>query len=158
MGCTNGSQAPVWVDYLKMELSLDNFQQAEQIFGRTLLTIPDVELWTAYLDYIRRRNDLNDPSGQTRQVVNQSYEFVLENIGQDRDAGQIWHDYIHFLKTGPGQIGGNSWQDQQKVDLLRKAYQRAICIPMANLHSLWREYDQFEQSLNKATVRHLLVD
>ena len=108
----------------------------------------------------RRRNGLNDPTGQARQVVNQSYEFVLENIGQDRDSGQIWHDYIQFLKTGPGQIGGNSWQDQQKVDVLRKAYQRAICIPIPNLHSLWREYDQFEQSLNKATVsgNHRIVD
>lgn len=143
-----------------MELSLDNFQQAEHIFGRTLLSIPNVELWTAYLDYIRRRNGLNDPTGQARQVVNQSYEFVLENIGQDRDSGQIWHDYIQFLKTGPGQIGGSSWQDQQKVDVLRKAYQRAICIPIPNLHSLWREYDQFEQSLNKATVsgNHRIVD
>ncbi|RYP61583.1 hypothetical protein DL770_009760 [Monosporascus sp. CRB-9-2] len=150
--------APVWIDYLKMELSLDNFQQAEHIFGRTLLTIPDVGLWTAYLDYIRRRNDLNDPTGQARQVVNQSYEFVLDNIGQDRDAGQIWHDYIQFLKSGPGQIGGSNWQDQQKVDGLRKAYQRAICIPMANLHSLWREYDQFEQSLNKATARKFIQE
>jgi cleavage stimulation factor subunit 3 len=135
-----------------MELSQDNFTQAEVIFNRTLFAVPHVQLWTAYLDYVRRRKDLNDPSGQARQIVSQAYEFVLDNIGQDRDAGKIWQDYITFIKSGPGQLGGTSWQDQQKMDLLRKAYQRAICIPMANLNAFWKEYDQFELGLNKMTV------
>jgi len=135
-----------------MELSLDNFAQAEGIFGRTLFAVPHVQLWTAYLNYVRRRNDLSDPSGVARQTVSQAYEFVLNNIGQDRDAGTIWQDYIAFIKSGPGQLGGSSWQDQQKMDLLRKAYQRAICIPMANLNIFWKEYDQFELGLNKMTV------
>ncbi|KAI1504063.1 hypothetical protein F5X99DRAFT_373356 [Biscogniauxia marginata] len=150
--------ADIWVAYLDMELSLDNFAQAESIFGRTLLSVPNVQLWTAYLNYIRRRNDLNDPTGQARQTVSQSYEFVLDNIGQDRDAGPIWQDYINFVKNGPGQVGGGSWQDQQKMDLLRKAYQRAICIPMANLNGLWKEYDLFELGLNKMTGRKFLQE
>lgn len=135
-----------------MELSLDNTKEAESIFTRTLRAIPHVQLWTTYLNYIRRRNDLNDPTGRARQTVSQSYEFVLSSIGQDRDAGNIWQDYVQFLKAGPGQIGGAGWQDQQKMDLLRKAYQRAISIPMANLNLLWKEYDQFEMGLNKMTV------
>ncbi|KAI1131440.1 hypothetical protein F5Y10DRAFT_66685 [Nemania abortiva] len=150
--------AEVWVAYLEMELSLDNFAQAEGIFSRTLFAVPHVQLWTAYLNYVRRRNDLNDPSGQARQTVSQAYEFVLNNIGQDRDAGPIWQDYILFIKTGPGQLGGTSWQDQQKMDLLRKAYQRAICIPIANLNIFWKEYDQFELGLNKMTGRKYLQE
>ncbi|KAI0005761.1 hypothetical protein F4779DRAFT_597688 [Xylariaceae sp. FL0662B] len=150
--------AEVWVAYIDMELSLENYSQAEEIFGRTLLSIPHVQLWTSYLNYIRRRNDLNDPSNRARQTVTQAYEFVLSTIGQDRDAGGIWQDYIQFVKTSPGQIGGNGWQDQQKMDNLRKAYQRAICIPMANLNFLWKEYDQFELSLNKMTGRKFLQE
>ncbi|KAI0448638.1 hypothetical protein F5B21DRAFT_98318 [Xylaria acuta] len=150
--------AEVWVAYLEMELSLDNFPQAEGIFGRTLFAVPHVQLWTAYLNYVRRRNDLNDPSGQARQTVSQAYDFVLNNIGQDRDAGTIWQDYISFIKSGPGQLGGTSWQDQQKMDLLRKAYQRAICIPTANLNIFWKEYDQFELGLNKMTGRKYLQE
>ncbi|KAI0554791.1 hypothetical protein F4679DRAFT_524924 [Xylaria curta] len=150
--------AEVWVAYLEMELSLDNFAQAEGIFGRTLFAVPHVQLWTAYLNYVRRRNDLNDPSGQARQTVSQAYDFVLNNIGQDRDAGTIWQDYISFIKSGPGQLGGTSWQDQQKMDLLRKAYQRAICIPTANLNVFWKEYDQFELGLNKMTGRKYLQE
>lgn len=150
--------AEIWVAYLDMELSFNNTAEAESIFTRTLRAIPDVQLWTAYLNYIRRRNDLNDPTGRARQTVSQSYEFVLNNIGQDRDAGGIWSDYIQFIKTGPGQIGGTGWQDQQKMDILRKAYQRAIAIPMANVNSLWKEYDQFEMGLNKMTGRKFLQE
>ncbi|GAP88546.1 putative mRNA 3 -end-processing protein RNA14 [Rosellinia necatrix] len=150
--------AEVWVAYLGMELSLDNFPQAEGLFNRTLFAVPHVQLWTAYLNYVRRRNDLNDPSGQARQTVSQAYEFVLNNIGQDRDAGTIWQDYISFIKSGPGQLGGTSWQDQQKMDLLRKAYQRAICVPTANLNIFWKEYDQFELGLNKMTGRKYLQE
>ncbi|KAI1259660.1 hypothetical protein F5Y18DRAFT_420549 [Xylariaceae sp. FL1019] len=146
--------AEIWVEYLDMELNLENFPQAEALFGRTLFSVPHVSMWTAYLDYIRRRNDLlNDASGQARQTVSQAYEFVLNNIGHDRDGGNIWQDYITFIKSGPGQVGGNSWQDQQKMDLLRKAYQRAICVPMANLNAFWKEYDSFEMGLNKMTGR-----
>lgn len=137
-----------------MELGLDNFVDAEQLFGRCLMTVPNVKLWTVYLNYIRRRNDLNnDASGQARRTITQSYEFVIDNIGVDRDSGNIWQDYVQFVKNGPGQIGGTGWQDQQKMDQLRKVYQRAIAIPMLTVNNLWKEYDQFEMGLNKMTVR-----
>ncbi|KAI1421194.1 hypothetical protein F5Y12DRAFT_39188 [Xylaria sp. FL1777] len=150
--------AEVWIAYVEMELSLDRFKPAEELFARTLFNIPHVPLWTVYLNYVRRKNDLNDPTGQARQVVSHTYEFVLNNIGHDRDAGAIWQDYIAFIKNGPGQLGGTSWQDQQKMDILRKAYQRAICIPMANLNVFWKEYDQFELGLNKMTGRKYLQE
>ncbi|KAF4997380.1 hypothetical protein FGRMN_3966 [Fusarium graminum] len=146
--------ADVWVEWIEMELGLDNFVNAEQLFGRCLMTVPNVKLWTVYLNYIRRRNDLNnDPAGQARQTVTQSYEFVIDNIGVDRDSGNIWQDYVQFVKNSPGQIGGTGWQDQQKMDQLRKVYQRAIAVPMSTVNSLWKEYDQFEMGLNKMTER-----
>lgn len=114
---------------------------------------PNVRLWTVYLNYIRRRNDLNnDPDGRARKVVTQAYEFVIDTIGVDKDSAQIWQDYIQFIRSGPGQIGGGNWQDQQKMDQLRKAYQRAICVPTSAVNNLWKEYDQFEMGLNKMTV------
>jgi cleavage stimulation factor subunit 3 len=146
-------QAEVWVAYAEMELENDNRGEAEQIFGKSLLTVPNVQLWSVYLNYIRRVNDLtNDVTGNARQTISQSYDFVLANIGSDRDSGKIWTEYIQFIRSAPGQIGGSSWQDQQKMDQLRKAYQRAICVPMSTVNNLWKEYDQFEMSLNKMTV------
>ncbi|KAI5863616.1 hypothetical protein GGS23DRAFT_506825 [Durotheca rogersii] len=150
--------AEIWVAYVDMELSLNNYKEAEGIFTRTLLAVPSVQLWTTYLNYVRRINDLSDPTGRARQTVSQSYEFVLGTIGQDRDSAALWQDYIQFIKTGPGQIGGAGWQDQQKMDLLRKAYQRATAIPLPNLSSLWREYDLFEMGLNKMTGRKFIQE
>ncbi|CAG9991466.1 unnamed protein product [Clonostachys byssicola] len=151
--------ADIWADWLEMELSLDQFAVAEQLFGRSLMTVPNVRLWTVYLNYIRRRNDLtNDTTGTARQTIARSYEFVIDNIGMDRDSGNIWQDYIQFLKNGPGQVGGTGWQDQQKMDQLRKAYHRAINVPMSTVNNLWKEYDQFEMGLNKMTGRKFIQE
>jgi len=141
-----------------MELSMNNFPEAERIFGKCLMNTKNVNLWTKYLDYIRRRNDLNDSTGQARTTVSQAYEFVIDNIGLDKDSGKIWAEYIQFIKFGPGTVGGSQWQDQQKMDQLRKAYQRAICVPIANVNTLWKEYDQFELGLNKLTGRKYLAE
>jgi cleavage stimulation factor subunit 3 len=141
-----------------MELANDNFFAAEQIFGKSLLSVASVQLWSVYLNYIRRRNDLtNDVTGTARATISQAYDFVLANVGVDRDSGRIWQEYIQFVRGAPGLVGGSSWQDQQKMDQMRKAYQRAIGVPMSSLNILWKEYDQFEMSLNKITVRNRAV-
>lgn len=137
-----------------MESENNELYRLEQIFNKCLLTIPHVQLWSVYLDYVRRRNNLTtDTSGQARRTISSAYDFALQNIGMDKDSGSIWIDYIQFIQSAPGNIGGTGWQDQQKMDSLRKAYQRAICVPTGAVNSLWKDYDQFEMSLNKLTVR-----
>ncbi|KAK0721469.1 hypothetical protein B0T21DRAFT_386327 [Apiosordaria backusii] len=148
--------AEIWVQYLEMELEADNFTEAERIFSTSLISTPNLALWTKYLDYVRRRNDLND--GKARQIVSQAYDFALDNIGLDKDSGKIWADYIQFLKSGPGTLGGSQWEDLKKMDQIRSAYQRAICVPIANVNNLWKEYDQFEMSLNKPNGRKNLAE
>ena len=136
-----------------MELENNDFYYVERIFEKSLLEVPNVQLWSAYLNYVRRRNNITtDTSGNARQIVNQTYEFVLEKIGIDKDSGSLWQDYLQFVRSGPGQIGGTGWQDQQKMDSLRKAYQKAVCIPTQAVNGLWKEYDSFEMGLNKITV------
>ena len=70
----------------------------------------------------------------------------------DKDSGKLWQDYIDFIKTGPGVIGGSDWQDKSKMDALRSAYQRAIAVPTSSLNALWKEYDVFETQSNKVNV------
>lgn len=137
-----------------MESELNELFRLEQIFNRTLLTLPNVGLWGVYLDYVRRRNPLStDTSGQARRTISSAYDLALQYVGMDKDSGNIWNDYVEFIRSGPGTIGGSGWQDQQKMDLLRKAYQKAICVPTQAVNTLWKEYDQFEMGLNKLTVR-----
>ncbi|KAK2770733.1 cfia complex component [Colletotrichum kahawae] len=149
--------AEIWAQWAQLELDSNRFQTAEELFNRSLVNAPNVQLWTVYLNYIRRRYDLNnDPNGEARRILSMSYEFVVSSVGIDRDAGQLWKDYIQFIKSGPGQVGGSGWQDQQKMDQLRKAYHRAITVPTSALTDLWKDYDQFEMSLNKTTGRQFI--
>ncbi|KAK5162552.1 hypothetical protein LTR04_003432 [Oleoguttula sp. CCFEE 6159] len=147
------SAAEMWVDYANMELELNEFFNVEQVFAKSLMSLPNVQLWSLYLDYVRRRNNLvTDTTGNARQTVSQAYDFVIQNVGIDKDSGQVWQDYVHFIRTGPGNPGGSHWQDKQKMDLLRSAYQRAICVPTQAINALWKEYDSFEMGLDRLTV------
>ncbi|KAI2732608.1 hypothetical protein CBS147332_1747 [Penicillium roqueforti] len=151
--------ADQWVAYASMESELNEFFRLEQIFNRTLLTTPSVQLWSVYLDYIRRRNPLTtDASGEARKTISSAYDMAIQYVGMDKDSGNIWADYIEFIRSGPGIVGGSGWQDQQKMDLLRKAYQRAIGVPTQAVNTLWKEYDQFEMNLNKLTGRKFLQE
>lgn len=124
------------------------------------MNLPSVQLWSVYLDYVRRRQNLtNDPSGKARQTITQAFDLCLMNVGLDKDSGFIWQDYVNFVKQGPGVAGGNTWQDQQKMDSVRKAYQKAVIVPMQAVNQLWQEYSKFENELNKVTVcRTSLID
>ncbi|KAL8726906.1 MAG: hypothetical protein Q9166_006395 [cf. Caloplaca sp. 2 TL-2023] len=149
--------AAQWVAYARMENDLHNLNAKEKIFQRVLLTLPNLQLWSSYLDHIRRRNNIEtDSTGEARKVITQAYEVALTNIGLDKDSGYLWQEYIQFVKSRPGNAGGSSWQEQQKMDQLRAAYQRAIKVPTQATQSLWKEYDQFEMGINKTTGRGFL--
>lgn len=137
-----------------METELDNFSKVEQLFGRSITKNLHLPLWSAYINYIRRINNLTtDQTGTARTTLTQVYEFVLEKVGIDVNSGQIWTDYIELVKSGPGTLGGSNWQDMQKMDTVRKVYQRAVAVPTNATMDLWRDYDRFEMSLNKVSVR-----
>jgi cleavage stimulation factor subunit 3 len=131
-----------------------SFYNMEQIFTRSLLSVPDVKLWSLYVSYIRRRNSMTTGDiNKSYKIISDSFNFALNNVGMDKDSGRLWQDYIDFVKSGPGDVKGTGWQDTQKVDALRAAYQRAISVPMSALNLLWKEYDNFETSLSKINVR-----
>ena len=125
----------------------------EQIFNKALLAVPDVKLWSIYINYIRRRNSMTTGDvAKSYKIISDSFNFALNIVGMDKDSGRLWQDYIDFIKSGPGVVGGTSWQDTQKMDALRAAYQKSISVPMSALTSLWKEYDNFETGLSKINV------
>ncbi|KAF2815523.1 uncharacterized protein BDZ99DRAFT_550397 [Mytilinidion resinicola] len=151
--------AEEWVNYCNMELQNDDFYRVEQIFMKSIQSNHHLQLWSTYLDYVRRRNDLSsDPEGKARAIVQQAFDFVLGNVGIDKDAGNLWQEYLSFIKSAPGSHTSGDWQDLQKMDRMRKAYQRAICIPTQQVQNIWKQYDQFEMGLNKAAGRKFLQE
>ena len=61
------------------------------------MTIPH-SLLKLFFPLLQRRR-LNSANSQ-RDIVRKSYEFALNHIGQDKDSGPIWHDYIQLIKSG----------------------------------------------------------
>ncbi|RDB20367.1 mRNA 3'-end-processing protein RNA14 [Hypsizygus marmoreus] len=129
----------------------NTFGEAEDLFKKFLKVSPSVDLWKYYLIYVRRVN--TGPS--TRDTVRKSYEFALNHVGQDKDSGEIWRDYIQFLRSGETTT---TWEEQQKMDALRKVYHRAVQIPLDNVEGLWQELEAFETNLNKITAKKFMAD
>ncbi|KAI0337339.1 Suf-domain-containing protein [Trametopsis cervina] len=127
------------------------YHDAEGLFKRFLKTSPFVELWEDYLSYVRRMN----AGPNSRDTVRMAYEFALIHIGHDKESSQLWTDYIQFLKSGET---ANTWEEGQKMDAIRKAYQRAVQTPMDGVKRLWEEYQEFENNLNRITAKKLITD
>ncbi|KAJ2911679.1 hypothetical protein MD484_g8737, partial [Candolleomyces efflorescens] len=127
------------------------FGEAEKLFIKFLRDSPSVELWQFYLTYVRRRN----LGSKTRDTVGEAYKFALKHVGQDKDAGQIWHDYIQFLKA---EDPSSTWEKQRQTDALRKAYHQAVQIPLDNVERLWSDLAAFENDLNSITAKRLMAD
>ncbi|KAG8785345.1 mRNA 3'-end-processing protein rna14 [Serendipita sp. 397] len=121
----------------------------QTLFSQWLKQSPDVELWKLYLEYVR------SSQASSRDVVKKAYEFALRFVGQEREAGDIWKDYIEYIKDDPTS---NERESQEKMDLLRSVYRRAVQIPIDNLEQIWREWDSFENGLNKLTAKKFLAD
>lgn len=150
---SNECQAEQWISLAQLESEANNRSGVEAIFHKTLKDIPHLQLWRTYLDHIRRHfNLVVDKSGTASQTNHAAYQAVLETVGIDKDAGTLWQDYIAFIKSGPGTLGQQDWESQSKMDVLRKAYQEAISIPTQAVETIWKEYSNFENSLNKMTV------
>ncbi|KAJ9632804.1 mRNA 3'-end-processing protein rna14 [Knufia peltigerae] len=151
--------AEQWCAYVKWEEEHDRLRAMETLFNRSLLEVLDVQLWTLYINYIRRRNSMQSGDvTRSYNIINESFSFALKTIGMDMSSGPLWQDYITFLKSGPGTIGGTGWQDAAKVDTLREAYQKAIAVPTAATTVLWKEYDAFETGLSKINGRKYLQE
>ncbi|KAG5637435.1 hypothetical protein H0H81_004594 [Sphagnurus paluster] len=127
------------------------FGEAEELFKKFLKISPSVDLWKFYLVYVRRVN--TGPT--TRDTVRKSYEFALNHVGQDKDSGEIWRDYIQFLRSGEAST---TWEEQQKMDALRKVYHRAVQIPLDNVEGLWQELEAFENNLNRIVAKKFMAD
>ncbi|KAJ2552386.1 mRNA 3'-end-processing protein rna14 [Coemansia sp. RSA 1933] len=139
--------------FAELELGRGNRESAESIFNSKLFNVPSIELWKCYLGYVLKSN-ANEQGmvihPESRATVNDCYKLVLENVGLDREAGPIWIDYIAFL--GSAQTHA-PYEDQQKQDGLREAYQSAVVIPMLKVEDIWRNYDAFEVQIDRSMAK-----
>jgi cleavage stimulation factor subunit 3 len=141
--------ASVQIAYLKHFVDRTTFGNAEGLLNKFLITSSSVELWKFYINYVRRMN----VGLQAHDTMRKAYDFALAHIGQDRDSGIIWAEYIQFLNATKSS---NVWETQQKMDALRKIYHRAVQIPLDNVDQLWTQLEVFEMGLNKVTAKKFM--
>ncbi|KAJ3037678.1 mRNA 3'-end-processing protein rna14 [Rhizophlyctis rosea] len=93
-----------WIAYAEFEQKQKDFERMEAIFRRCLLSVVSVDLWRFYLNYIRRThsgpNVTPDKKQEARNTIKTTFEYVLQHIGNDKDSGYIWSDYLFFTKSG----------------------------------------------------------
>jgi hypothetical protein len=114
--------------------------QAEELLGRFLRPSHSLDLWKLYLDYVRRVNS----APTQRETVRKAFDFAISHIGQDRASGSIWAEYIEFLKAAETT---SPLETSQKIETIRKVYQRAIEIPLDNIGQLRNGLDDFETAV-----------
>jgi cleavage stimulation factor subunit 3 len=143
--------------YVELEMKQQNWTVVEEIFQKSLLVCPHIDLWKMYLDYIQKVKVDTAGSGEAEQQAARTemiraFEFALENIGVSLGSATIWRDYTQYLKDK--QVQG----DIADPNILRKVYQRAVVTPMHNMEYLWREYEAFEKGMNETLAAHLLTE
>ncbi|KAJ2616072.1 mRNA 3'-end-processing protein rna14 [Coemansia sp. RSA 1365] len=142
--------------FVELELSRGNKESAESVFNNNLFNVPSIELWQCYLNYVLKANvdpNVDEIQQENRATVMDCYKLVLENVGCDREAGQIWIDYISFIESAQAHA---PYEEQQKTDLLRETYQAAVAIPMIRVEDIWKKYDAFENQIDRMSAKQLL--
>ncbi len=131
----------------------------EEIFGKSLLsTHNSIDLWRLYLKYVRQTNafvaaEEAQEQKNKKNLVLKAFETAVAAVGFSHLSGALWSDYIAFAKEVPAD---SFYEEQQKMDSLRKIYHRAISIPNSHLEIIWKEYDAFENGLNSLTAKKIL--
>jgi cleavage stimulation factor subunit 3 len=92
-----------WAAYAEYECQCSNYTALEKIFSQCLRSHPHVSICKVYLKYIGR---IHDPSrvplekqAEARTIITQAFEFVLGQVGFSKDAGDIWADYLAFIRS-----------------------------------------------------------
>ncbi|KAJ1501798.1 mRNA 3'-end-processing protein rna14 [Coelomomyces lativittatus] len=142
-----------WIMYIDFELRVKDHPRVSTLFSKGLRNVHAFELHKVYLNYIKRTHHGDDPPSRT--IIKQAYDFVLSKVMHDMASGSIWSDYLTFLKQT--QVH-STFEEQQKMEEIRKVYLKAIALPLFNVEQLWRDFDAFENGLNKLTAKKILSE
>ncbi|XP_052191786.1 cleavage stimulation factor subunit 77 isoform X2 [Diospyros lotus] len=145
--------AKYWKQYVEAHLAVNNDDATKQIFSRCLLNCLQIPLWRCYIRFIRKVNDKKGVDGQ--EETRKAFDFMLSYVGADIASGPVWMEYINFLKSIPAQT---TQEESQRMTAVRKAYQKAIVTPTHHVEQLWKDYENFENSVSRTLAKGLLSE
>ncbi|KAH7832984.1 hypothetical protein Vadar_002065 [Vaccinium darrowii] len=145
--------AKYWKQYVEAHMAVNNDDSTKQIFSRCLLNCLQIPLWRCYIRYIRKVNEKKGAEGQ--EETRKAFDFMLSYVGADIASGPVWMEYITFLKSMPAQT---TQEESQRMTAVRKVYQKAIVTPTQHVEQLWKDYENFENSVSRTLAKGLLSD
>ncbi|KAE9612544.1 putative suppressor of forked, tetratricopeptide-like helical domain-containing protein [Lupinus albus] len=147
------TSAKFWKQYVEANLAVNNDDATKQIFSRCLLNCLQIPLWRCYIRFIRKANDKKGIEGQ--EETKKAFEFMLNYVGADIASGPVWMEYISFLKLLPAL---NAQEESQRMTAVRKVYQRAIITPTHHIEQIWKDYENFENSVSRQLAKGLISE
>ncbi|KAL8484475.1 hypothetical protein ACS0TY_026961 [Phlomoides rotata] len=147
------TSAKYWKQYVEALMAVNNDEATRQVFSRCLLNCLQVPLWRCYIRFIRKVNDRKGIEGQ--EETKKAFEFMVNCVGADIASGPVWMEYIVYLKSLPAQT---TIEESQRMTTIRKTYQRVILMPIHHVEQLWRDYENFENSVSRALAKGLLAE
>lgn len=145
--------AKFWKQYVEAQMAANNDDATKQIFSRCLLNCLQIFLWRCYIRFIRKVNEKKGAEGL--EETRKAFDFMLNYVGTDIASGPVWMEYITFLKSLPA---ATTQEESQRMTSVRKAYQRAIVTPTHHVEQLWKDYENFENSVSRALAKGLLSE
>ncbi|XP_050228321.1 cleavage stimulation factor subunit 77 isoform X2 [Mercurialis annua] len=85
-------------------------------------------------------------------VYSIAFKFLF---GTDIASGPVWMEYIAFLKSLPAL---NAQEESHRMTNVRKAYQKAIVTPTHHVEQLWKDYENFENSVSRQLAKGLVSE
>ncbi|KAI3893352.1 hypothetical protein MKW92_012288 [Papaver armeniacum] len=134
-----------WKQYVEVHMMLHNDVAAKQVFGRCLLDNRQISLWRCYIRLIRNLNEYKGAEGQ--EETKKAFEFMLNYLGSDIASGL---EKFTFLKSLPAT---DPHEESQRTASIRKVYQKAITTPTHHVEQLWKDYENFENSVSRALAK-----
>ncbi|KAL2335157.1 hypothetical protein Fmac_016370 [Flemingia macrophylla] len=145
--------AKFWRQYVEAHMAVNNNDAIKQIFSRCLLNCLQIPLWRCYIRFIRKVNDRKGIEGQ--EETRKAFDFMLNYVGADIASGPVWVEYIAFLKSLPT---ANAQEESHRMTTVRKVYQKAIVTPTHHIEQLWKDYENFENSVSRQLAKGLISE
>ena len=153
--------ARTWVHLAEYYIHKQDFSAADELFSKCITKCRNVDLWMSYLRMIKRQTvgavakQMPEQHSLARKALEAAFERATENVGLSGNSGPLWREYVEFVRDWPDASG---MDPGRKLQALRIVYQRALCIPMDALDTLWKEYESLEKHTSENLAKEVLPD
>ncbi|KAM0678965.1 Cleavage stimulation factor subunit 3 [Binucleata daphniae] len=126
-----------------------DFHKLKLYFESNLKISCDIRLFKTYLKYIN-----NVQSHVQSQQINlyEVYEFIFKRMRFHWDIYPFINQYINILNNDANV------SESDKICKTRGLYHKFLSTPMLNFSQLWKDYENFENSLNRTTAKKIISD